>query len=109
MASLGTINQTSATADAAKVAIKRLRETTDQVVGSVFYGTLLKTMRAGTMRGKYGHGGRGEEIFAAQLDQLLADRAGAARGYDLGDAIVKQLSRQAEAMLRRREGVGDQW
>lgn len=96
MASLGTIDQTAATASATKVATKRLRTTTDQVVGSVFYGTMLKTMRAGTMRGKYGHGGRGEEIFSAQLHGILAERIGTSMSGGLGDVLYKALKPQQE-------------
>ncbi len=63
-------------------------------------------MRASGLRGKYGHGGRGEEVFAAQLDQILAERAGRARGYDLSDAIMGRLDRQVRALAgwRHRDG-----
>ena len=56
-----------------------------EVVGTVFYGTLLKTMRASNLKGQYGHGGRGEEVFQAQLDQTLADQAGQAASFNLAD------------------------
>jgi Rod binding domain-containing protein len=74
--------------------LAKLREAVDQVVGSVFYGTLLRTMRSSQLKGPYGHGGRGEEVFGAQLDQVLAERAGRARGYGLTDAVVRQLAEQ---------------
>jgi Rod binding domain-containing protein len=74
--------------------LAKLRDAADQVVGSVFYGTLLRTMRSSQLKGPYGHGGRGEEIFGAQLDQVLAERSGRARGYGLTEAVVRQLAEQ---------------
>lgn len=73
---------------------KELDEVTRMLVGSVFYGTLLKTMRASEMKGKYGHGGRGEEVFGAQLDAMLAERAGKGTRGGLAEALYKHLNRQ---------------
>jgi Rod binding domain-containing protein len=84
----------SAAADALDPTLKKLRTSVDKVVGSVFYGTLLKTMRASPLKGKFGHGGRGEEVFSAQLDQMLAEKAGQARRYSLNDALYEHLARQ---------------
>jgi hypothetical protein len=74
--------------------LSSLQDTADTVIGSVFYGTLLRTLRSSTLKGPYGHGGRGEEVFQTQLDQVLTERAGRARGYDLSDAIVERLADQ---------------
>ncbi|MCP4590607.1 MAG: hypothetical protein GY842_07680 [bacterium] len=74
--------------------LAQLREVTGQVVGSVFFGTLLKTMRESPLRGSIGHGGRAEEVFASQLDAELASRAGLASRNDLTDTIFKHLARQ---------------
>ena len=82
--------------------LETLRATTAQVVGSVFYGTLLKTMRQSVIRGGFGHGGRGEEIFAGQLDALIAERAGAATRGGLGETLYRWLERQQESMSRLR-------
>lgn len=106
MSGLSAIQPTTTRAAPLEHVRTRLRQATDQLVGSVFYGTLLKTMRANGLRGKYGHGGRGEEVFAAQLDQILAERAGRARGYDLSDAIMGQLDRQVRALARSRHHSG---
>ena len=80
--------------------LENLRETTAQVVGSVFYGTLLKTMRQSIIQGNFGHGGRGEEIFAGQLDALIAERAGAATRGGLGETLYRWLERQQASMSR---------
>ncbi|MBN1511175.1 MAG: hypothetical protein JXB13_04105 [Phycisphaerae bacterium] len=75
-----------------------LRTVADQVVGSVFYGTLLRQLRASTLQGPYGHGGHGEQVFQAQLDQTLAEQAGQARTFDLSAALVRDLVKQQTHM-----------
>ena len=72
---------------------KKLREVIGKVVGSVFYGTLLRAMRDSTIQGKYGHGGRGEEVFSAQLHDILAERMGTATRNGLNEGIYRSLSR----------------
>ena len=85
--------------------LRRLREVTGKVAGSVFYGTLLKTMRDSNLKGVYGHGGRGEEIFAAQLHGILAERLGTATGRGLGDALYDALAGQERLISTRRTGT----
>jgi hypothetical protein len=51
-----------------------LREAFQDFVGQTFYGQLFKTMRQSVGKPAYFHGGRGEEVFQAQLDQILAER-----------------------------------
>jgi len=72
----------------------KLRETAEQLVGHVFYGTLLKAMRKSSLQGKYGHGGRGEEVFNAQLDQVLAERMGNASHGGLAESIYESMKKQ---------------
>jgi|GEM_PF-4456374 len=75
---------------------KKLDEATRSLVGTVFYGTLLKTMRKSNLKGKFGHGGRGEEAFGAQLDAILAERAGKGTKNGLAAALYKHLERQQQ-------------
>jgi len=82
--------------------LRPLREAVNRVVGSVFYGTLLQQMRASSLKGTYGHGGRGEEVFAAQLDQVLAERAGQAGRSNIGEAIVRSYARQQQRIEQAR-------
>ncbi len=82
--------------------LDRLRETAREVVGSVFFGTLLKAMRESGLKGAYGHGGRGEEIFSAQLHGVLAERMGATMRGGLGDAIYRALEGQQNRLGRMR-------
>jgi Rod binding domain-containing protein len=82
--------------------LKRLRNAVGEVVGSVFYGTLLKTMRNSVMKGPYGHGGRGEEIFAAQLDGILAGEMGKATRGGLTEALYADLEKQQRLISEHR-------
>lgn len=88
--------------------LKRLREVTGRIIGSVFYGTLLRTLRTSELKGDYGHGGYGETVFQGQLDQILSERAGAARHNSLSAALVVRLAEQQlriDQMKQSREQV----
>jgi Rod binding domain-containing protein len=93
--------------DAVASKLSELREATGSVVGSVFYGTLLKNLRASELKGEYGHGGRGEEVFQAQLDQTLADQAGQAASFNLADIIVQQYEPQVRMLVGQSTCCGD--
>ena len=84
-------------------ALSDLRDAVDRVLGSVFYGPLLQTMRSSSLKGAVGHGGRGEEIFQNQLDQLFAERAGQASNNGLGETLFNRFARAAVAHARTPE------
>ena len=75
-----------------------LREQVDRLVGSFFYGTLLRNLRGSVLQGEIGHGGRGEEVFQAQLDQVLAERAASASTSSLNEGVYRRLAAQQERM-----------
>jgi hypothetical protein len=50
-----------------------LRKKFDQFVGQTFFGQMLSAMRQTVGKPAYLHGGRGEEIFRGQLDQILSE------------------------------------
>lgn len=52
----------------------KLRETFDTFVGETLFGQMLKEMRKSIGKTPYFHGGRGEEVFQQQLDQVLAQK-----------------------------------
>lgn len=52
----------------------QLREAFDGFVGEVFFSQMLKAMRKTVGKPAYFHGGRAEEIFTQQLDQVLAEK-----------------------------------
>jgi Rod binding domain-containing protein len=60
-------------------------------VGMTFFGALLKQMRSSPFKTDVLSGGRGEEVFAAQLDQVLSQRMARGAGSDLVDSLVKSL------------------
>jgi Rod binding domain-containing protein len=82
--------------------LDRLREVSGRVMGSVFFGTLLKTMRNSTLKGAYGHGGRGEEVFAAQLDEILAERVGTANSLGLTRVLFDRFQGQQQRVSQAR-------
>ncbi|MHC4063068.1 MAG: hypothetical protein ACYSUQ_07270 [Planctomycetota bacterium] len=100
MAALNAIAESSPTPAATSSADARLGDAADRVVGATFYGTLLRTLRSSSLRGEYGHGGRGEEVFQAQLDQIFAEQAGRARNFDLSKVIARTYRAQQEAIDR---------
>lgn len=93
-------------AGAADAAARQLKQMAGEVVGSTFFGTLLKMVRESELKGPYGHGGRGEEVFKAQLHGLYAERLGGAMETSLSDALYRSLERQQRAMARSRVEAG---
>lgn len=51
-----------------------VREAFQSFVGQTFFGQLLGAMRKSVGKPAYFHGGRAEEIFQQQLDQVLAEK-----------------------------------
>lgn len=67
-----------------------LRQAANELVGGLLYGTMLKMSRNVPFRSEFGHGGRGEQVFGAMLDQELAVRASQRMDTSITDAIVKK-------------------
>jgi flagellar protein FlgJ len=57
---------------------KEVRQAFDSFVGEVFFGQMLSAMRESVGKPAYFHGGRAEEIFQGQLDQVLSEEMTAA-------------------------------
>jgi flagellar protein FlgJ len=53
---------------------EELCEAFQSFVGETLFGQLLKAMRKTVGKPAYFHGGRAEEIFQQQLDQVLAEK-----------------------------------
>jgi flagellar protein FlgJ len=51
-----------------------VRKAFDQFVGETFFSQMLSSMRSMTDKSAYFHGGRGEEVFQEQLDQMLSQK-----------------------------------
>ena len=87
---------TSTNTDVAKsAATSQLKQAADEIVGSVFYGTMLRQIRSSEFKGKYGHGGRSEAVFQAQLDQIFAKEMGRSKNWNISEAIVDRYQRNA--------------
>jgi Rod binding domain-containing protein len=53
---------------------EKLRRAFQSFVGQALFGQMLKAMRKTLGKPAYFHGGRAEEIFQQQLDQVLAEK-----------------------------------
>ena len=75
---------------------EKLREAFQEFVGKTFYGQLLKSMRKSVGKPAYFHGGRGEEVFRSQLDQIVVERISETAGAPLADSMydLAALSRR---------------
>ena len=51
-----------------------VREAFQDFVGQTFFGQMLSAMRKTVGKPAYLHGGRTEEVFQSQLDQVLAEK-----------------------------------
>ncbi len=72
--------------------LEMLRQAAQEIVGVTFFAPMLKMARESVLKGRYGHGGRGEEMFRAQLDDELARRASLAMHNSLSDTICRRLA-----------------
>jgi Rod binding domain-containing protein len=78
-----------------------LEATFRQVVGNVFYGQLLKSLRQSVGKPAYIHGGQAEDLFQSQLDQyVVEDLAGRQSG-----PWMDELFQQFQQQLNQRMGV----
>ena len=51
-----------------------LKDAFGDFVGNTFFSQLIASMRKTVDKPAYFHGGRGEEVFQGQLDQMLAEK-----------------------------------
>ncbi|MCC9607669.1 rod-binding protein [Blastopirellula sp. JC732] len=71
-----------------------VREKFDQFVGESLFGQMLKTMRKSVGKSAYFNGGRGEEVFQSQLDQLLVEKLSQASAQELSGPMFEQFMSQ---------------
>ncbi len=74
--------------------LAELRQAAEQLVGITFFQTLLQSAHNSTLKGEYGHGGRGEEMFTAQLDVVFAERAAESSRFGLVDEIYARMAKR---------------
>ena len=69
-----------------------LRQAFDAFVGEVFFGQMLKAMRQTVDKSAYFNGGRAEEVFQSQLDQILSEKMADASGPSLTGPMFELFS-----------------
>lgn len=72
----------------------RLHEVFNQAVGETLFGQMLKSMRRTVGKPAYFHGGRAEEIFQQQLDQVLAEKLSQASAAAIADPMFELFTLQ---------------
>ncbi|HWB07708.1 MAG TPA: rod-binding protein [Pirellulales bacterium] len=72
----------------------KLREAFDQFVGETFYGQMLGSMRKTVGKPAYFHGGRAEEVFQGQLDQVVAEQMAKANANSFTGPMFELFSLQ---------------
>ncbi|QDV89047.1 hypothetical protein RAS2_01080 [Phycisphaerae bacterium RAS2] len=70
------------------------RERVGELVGSIFYGQLMRQMNQSSLRSDLFHGGRGEEAFQGQLVQHLGERIGRSKNEPVANAIHRTMQRR---------------
>lgn len=71
------------------------REVVREMVGQVFFGQILKMARNSAFKSDLMHGGRGEDIFGAQLDAEFAHQLGQKMNNQLTESIYRRVSKRA--------------
>jgi hypothetical protein len=80
--------------------LARLRDAAKRAAGLVFFEPMLKAMHESKLKGPFGHGGRGEDVFAGQLRAVLAERMGTRGADGLGDVLYRRFERQQRILSR---------
>lgn len=66
-----------------------LRQAFQSFVGETFYGQLLQAMRKTVGNSAYFHGGRAEEVFRGQLDQVIASKLASSEGNSFAEGLFE--------------------
>ncbi len=69
-----------------------LREAFDSFVGQTFFQQMLGAMRKTVDKPAYFHGGRAEEVFQGQLDQVLSEHMTKASAAEFTDPLFELYS-----------------
>lgn len=74
-----------------------LREAFQNFVGQTFFSEMIKACRSGQQPSAYFHGGRAEEIFQGQLDQVLSEELSKSSADKIADPMFElfMLKRQS--------------
>ena len=70
---------------------EKTREAFQSFVGETLFGQMLKSMRKTVGKTPYFHGGRAEDVFQQQLDQVLAQKMSRTSGERLASPMFNQF------------------
>ncbi|MFO1065844.1 MAG: rod-binding protein [Pirellulales bacterium] len=70
-----------------------LKDVFQDFVGRTFFSELIKSLRSTQQGSAYMNGGRAEEIFQGQLDQVLTDHLSDASAASISDPMLEQVQR----------------
>src|SRR5262245_8244840 len=73
-----------------------LREAFDSFVGQAFYGQMLSALRKTVGKPAYFDGGRGEELFRQQLDQVLAEKLATSSAAQISEPMFELFNLQRQ-------------
>ena len=75
---------------------EQLREAFQDFVGQTFFSQMMKSMRSAQQPSAYFHGGRTEEIFQSQLDQVFSEEMSDSSAEQIADPMFElfMLKRQ---------------
>ena len=79
----------------------QVREKFDAFVGQSFYGQLLHEMHKTVGKVHYFNGGRAEEAFQGQLDQVLSENMAKANAGQFTGPMFELFNAQTQAANRR--------
>lgn len=68
---------------------EKLRDAFQSFVGETLFSQMLKSARETQNKPAYFHGGRAEEMFQQQLDQVLAEKIAKSDGGNYSDAMFE--------------------
>ena len=71
-----------------------LRKAFDQFVGETFYGQMLQAMRKSQTKTPYFNGGRAEEVFTQQLDEVITKKLAESSASKLSGPMYELFTQQ---------------
>ncbi|MGL6225439.1 MAG: rod-binding protein [Thermoguttaceae bacterium] len=74
---------------------EEFRKVFHQFAGQTLYGQMLKSMRETQQKPAFFHGGRAEEIFQGQLDQVIVEKMTNATSDTLSDTMFRLMKKSS--------------
>ena len=93
MSNLNGIKPLRPQANTAEQSLQSARDVQDafrRFVGEAFFGQMLKSMRSTQGKPAYFHGGRAEEVFQGQLDQVMSEHMTEVSADKIADPMFRQ-------------------